>query len=758
MAVILTFLTSFPALSAQVSNLGENGNIKSQVTIQITSNESNVHAAIRDTENDFNSQITIKGTIIDNNGQPVIGANIYILDSYDGSASSPEGEFSFQTDLTGVQILAASAVGYMEFQQPINLNELPESFQIVLHEETKRLDDLVITAGMFDASDEKKSTTLKPLDIVTTAGATADIPGVLNTLPGTQTVGETGRLFVRGGDDSETKNYIDGIMVSQPYGMTPNNIPTRMRFSPFLFSGTTFSTGGYSAEYGQALSGTLNLKTDNEALQTQTDLSFMTVGGGVSHTHKWERNSIFFETFYMNLTPYFWLVPQKTEWVEAPSSWQNTFMYRQKLGKDGNLKVFYTGELSRMDLNQPSYLDVTEEVGVDMSNNYHYLNANYKGILSKYWMVDAGISNTWSKEIMNMEYLSSRNRLNNLHFKFTTIFDKGKWANLKIGTDVFQYNFEQSVTISPEDTEQKRDVNELIPAIYLESNIYFSNKFIGVIGGRWEHASRAEKSIISPRISLAYKTGAYSQISLATGLYHQRPMPQMLAFSRTLNDERAFHYILNYQYAKEGRTFRAEAYYKEYSDLVQYNLSNYTEYENLRNTGYGYASGLDIFWRDSKSFRNVDYWLSYSFLDTKRLYRDFPSNSVPYFASAHNFSFVYKHFIEKIQTQIGLTYSYGSGRPFNDPNSNVYNGQRTPAYHDLSMNFSYLVKTNFIIHFSVTNVLGRDNIFGYQYSVVPDESGTYSGIPISQPAKRFIFLGVFITLTKDNTSNQLRNL
>jgi outer membrane receptor for ferrienterochelin and colicin len=329
-------------------------------------------------------------------------------------------------------------------------------------------------------------------------------------------------------------------------------------------------------------------------------------------------------------------------------------------------------------------------------------------------MVDAGISNTWSKEIMDMDYFYSRNRMNNLHFKFTTIFDKGKWANLKIGTDVFHNNFEQSITLSPEEPEQQRGFNELIPALYLESNIYFSNKFIGVIGGRWEFASLSEKSILSPRISLAYKTGANSQISLATGLYHQRPMPQLLALRNNLSDERAFHYILNYQYTREGRTFRAEAYYKDYSDLVQYDIANYTGYENLRNTGNGYAGGLDIFWRDNKTLRNVDYWLSYSFLDTERLYRDFPVSSVPYFASAHNFSFVYKHFIAKTRSQVGLTYSFGSGRPYNDPNSDVYNGNRTPAYHDLSMNFSYLVKTNFIIHFSVTNVLGRDNIFGYQ--------------------------------------------
>lgn len=704
------------------------------------------------------AQNQLKGYISDTDGKPVIGANVYILDSYDGTASSPDGTFTFSTEKNGEQILVASAVGYQNFQETITVDQLSDIIRIVMHQETQRLDDLVITAGMFDASDEKKSVVLKPLDIVTTAGATADIPGVLNTLPGTQTVGETGRLFVRGGDDSETKNYIDGIMVSNPYGLTPNNIPSRMRFSPFLFSGTTFSTGGYSVEYGQALSGTLNLKTDDEALQTQTDLSFMSVGGGLAHTQKWEKNSIFIESFYTDLTPYYWLIPQNTEWSRAPNSWQNTLMFRQKVGAMGNLKVFYSGEMSKMDLYQPSFLNVNEQVRIGMTNQYHYLNVNYKGMIKNDWMVDAGISNTWSKDKMNMDYFSSENIFNNLHFKFTTIFDKGKFASLKIGTDVYQYNYKLATKTSQETNSTKRDINEVMPAIYLESNIYISDKFIGVIGGRWEYATLSERSMISPRVSLAYKTGEFSQISFATGLYHQRPSAEILTYDDQLQDERAIHYILNFQYSKDQRTFRAEAYYKDYKELIKYDRSGYTDYINISNSGHGYAGGLDIFWRDSKTFRNVDYWLSYSYLDTKRLYKEYPVKSIPHFASTHNLSFVYKHFIELIQTQVGLTYTYGSGRPYNDPNSDSFNAGRTPDYHDLSMNFSYLVKTNFIIHFSVTNILGRENIYGYQYSLLPDENGAYSSIPIGQPAKRFLFLGVFITLTKDKTANQLRNL
>ena len=82
---------------------------------------------------------------------------------------------------------------------------------------------------------------------------TLDIIAALQTLPGTQTVGESGRLFVRGGESDETQTFVDGIRVAQPYGATTQNIPTRGRFSPFLFSGISFSTGGYSAEYSEAL-------------------------------------------------------------------------------------------------------------------------------------------------------------------------------------------------------------------------------------------------------------------------------------------------------------------------------------------------------------------------------------------------------------------------------------------------------------------------------------------------------------------------
>ena len=72
---------------------------------------------------------------------------------------------------------------------------------------------VVISAGTFEASDQKRASALNPIDIVTTASANGDITSALKTLPGTQQVGESEGLFVRGGTASESKIFIDGTLV-----------------------------------------------------------------------------------------------------------------------------------------------------------------------------------------------------------------------------------------------------------------------------------------------------------------------------------------------------------------------------------------------------------------------------------------------------------------------------------------------------------------------------------------------------------------
>ena len=61
-----------------------------------------------------------------------------------------------------------------------------------------------------------------------------------------------------------------------------------------------------------------------------------------------------------------------------------------------------------------------------------------------------------------------------------------------------------------------------------------------------------------------------------------------------------------YQYSKATTTLKAEAYFKEYRDLLTYTGDEITYDSNFANNGSGYAKGIDIFWRDGH-FKNLDY-------------------------------------------------------------------------------------------------------------------------------------------------------
>jgi hypothetical protein len=273
------------------------------------------------------------------------------------------------------------------------------------------------------------------------------------------------------------------------------------------------------------------------------------------------------------------------------------------------------------------------------------------------------------------------------------------------------------------------------------------------IGARAEHNSLINQTSVDPRISLAYKTGSNGQFSFAYGKFRQSPKNDYLRLDPKRLSEKAEHFILNYQRIENNRTFRIETYYKLYTDLIKFDNTG-----SLTNNGNGYARGIELFWRDNGSFKSLDYWISYSYLDTQRDYLNFPGKAIPSFASKHNFSIVGKYFVQELKSQLGATFSISSGRPYNNPNEDKFNNGRTPSYQDLSFNWSYLPKPYLIVYLSCTNVLGRNNVFGYEYSNTLNDNGVYNSRAIRQAAPRFLFIGIFITLSKDKSVNQLPTL
>ena len=224
------------------------------------------------------AQIKISGTVKDQKGRKLIGASITLKNSYDGAVSDSTGSFSFKTFEKGAYIVESKMLDYTSNSQNINIDKEPIVLKFVIKEELNELRAVTVTAGSFEAGDKKRAATvMSSLDIVTTAGASGDVTGALKTLPGAQQIGDQEGLFVRGGAGYETKQFIDGSYVNNPFFSGAQDIATRGRFSPFLFKGTTFSTGGYSAIYGQALSSAVILESIDLPERSSIDASISTV-------------------------------------------------------------------------------------------------------------------------------------------------------------------------------------------------------------------------------------------------------------------------------------------------------------------------------------------------------------------------------------------------------------------------------------------------------------------------------------------------
>ena len=695
------------------------------------------------------SQTTISGKITEENHTPISGANIYLEGTYDGATSNDLGEFSFVTTSKGAQIVVVSSLTYDVLKIPIII----EGFKyqtLILKKSTNALDEVIITAGTLESGDKSRVSVLKPLDILTTAGNPGDIISAFKTMPGTQIVGESGKLFVRGGEASETQTFIDGIRVPQPYLQTANNVPTRSTFSPLLFKGTTFSTGGYSAEYGEALSSILVMNTIDEPDFDKTDIGLMSVGLSAGTTKKWKKESFSINTNYINLEPYQALLPDNIKWIKPYQSIGGESVFRHNF-ESGLLKIYASFNASNFDLEQDN-INFPNRLHTLNNTNTFYSNSSYKGSFGNNWKVVAGLSFGYNqnKGIYDIYNFDNAENASHLKLKLTKTFsDRIKTS---FGSDYFytKYNEKTNDLVS--------GYNSNIVALYSETDVLFSKNLIAKAGFRLSRNYLLNENTISPRMALAYKIAKNKQFSLAYGTFEEAPRQDYLKYSTNLQSEKAQHYILNYEYNKDKQIFKAEVYYKNYTDLVKYDTQTIVYNSNFNNNGIGFAKGLELFWRDGNTIKNLEYWVSYSYIDTKRDYQNFPKEATPSFVANHTLSLVTKYWIQDWRSQIGATYSFSTGRPYNNPNETVFMNEKTKTYNNLSVNWAYLISPQKILFFSITNIAGVKNVYGYDYANTPNANGIFKSQAITPTADRFFFVGFFWTISKDKKMNQLENL
>jgi len=721
------------------------------------------------------SQVTISGKVTFKN-KPLKDINITLKDTYDGSTSDENGNYSFTTSESGDKVLVFSGSNYDEVEVPVKLEGKDITVPAIMKAQINEINAVVITAGSIEASDKKRAATLlTPLDIYTTAGANGQISSALGYLPGVQKVGESEGLFVRGGTGAETKIFMDGNLINNYFTNSVPGIAGRDRFNTSLFKGNIFSSGGYSAVYGQALSSVLILESVD--LQETTSFDFgvspIFLSANYQKLNKEKTASWGIAGSYSNLGLMGKLFNFNTDFGKYPQGYGFDGNFRIKTKKGGFIKYYGSVDQNEMSVGSESLEKDFDRNNVSLKGSNTNHNLSYRERFGKY-LLNVGVSYSFNTSNLDFSNIKDDVAINQTKINSKSNYINGKLVvERKIGRNTVRGGFElNNADENMNYGSFQKNYKDLISSAFAETDLIFTNDLSAKIGIRTEHSSYLDKWNFSPRAALAYRISKEWTTSLAYGMFYQNPESKYL-ISNNFDFQRADHYIFQVQKNAEGRNLRFEAFYKKYDQLIKTSSiasesstssgNQYTQFA-YNNGGAGFAKGIELFWRDKKTFKNIDYWLTYSYLDSKRDFLNYPFSLAPNFASKHTLNAVAKKFVMDWKTGFNLSYTYSKGRPYYDiATTDGINGVRDSGklkdYSGLNFSVNYVPsvgkkdsKSFTVFVLSINNVLGNKNIYGFNYSA--DGS---SRTAVRPPVNTFVFIGVFVSFGVDKTDDAINN-
>lgn len=721
------------------------------------------------------SQTTISGKITFKN-KPLKDINVTLKDSYDGATSDENGNYSFITSESGDKILVFSGLNYDEVEIPVKLEGKDIIVPANLKAQINEINAVVITAGSIEASDKKRAAALlTPLDIYTTAGANGQITSALGYLPGVQKVGESEGLFVRGGTGAETKIFMDGNLINNYFTNSVPGIAGRDRFNTSLFKGNIFSSGGYSVVYGQALSSVLILESVDLPETTSFDfgVSPIFLSANYQKLNQEKTASWGIAGSYSNLELMGKLFNFNTDFGKYPQGYGFDGNFRIKTKKGGFIKYYGSIDANQMSVGSENLEADHDRNKVSLKGNNTYHNLSYKEKFGKY-LVNIGASYSFNSSDLDFANLQNDVEMNNIKINNRSNYVNGKLVvERKVGRNTVRAGFE--VNNADENMNYgsfEKNYKDLISSAFAETDLIFTNDLSAKIGARTENSSYLDKWNFSPRAALAYRISKEWTTSIAYGMFYQNPESKYL-ISNNFDFQRADHYIFQIQKNSEGRNLRFEAFYKNYDRLIKTSSianegstspsNQYTQFAD-NNGGGGFAKGIELFWRDKKTFKNIDYWLTYSYLDSKRDFLNYPFSLAPNFASKHTLNAVAKKFVMDWKTGFNLSYTYAKGRPYydiiSDDGNNILRHQgKLKDFSGLNFSVNYVPsvgkkdsKSFTVFVLSINNILGNKNVYGYNYSA---DGNTRSAV--RPPVNTFVFVGVFVSFGVDKTDDAINN-
>jgi hypothetical protein len=692
------------------------------------------------------SKIKIEGNILDEDKKPLQMVMVYISNSGDGVMSDEQGKFSFSTKLSGKIILSANLIGYKKFSKEIDLADQKKiSIEIEMIESALKMKESVVSASSF-GSEKGKGLVLSRIDVLTTPGGAADLFQSLKTMPGITQVSESAELYVRGGDPIETITMIDQALIYHPFTYESSYGGLFSNLRNEFIKGMYFSSGGFSAKYGNVLSGVLDIETKGIPSSLRSNFGISVANTNFSTEVPLIEDKLGFNfNFDQSFTkPIFWLNGGLNRFTAAPSSKNATGSATYAYSKTGKLKLFgfYANDDQGVNVERTEYEGTFNGNSLSKFINLQHSNILFEKLVMKNSFSFNNYSNKWKLGVLD---LTKTDKVYSFRNDFEYFFSSQSRILSGIEFENRNVNYlgqipDNDYNIRPDAQRKVIDANILGSRVggYLElesANTFGINNFASAIGIRYDNIPLLKLGWVNPRLNFSYKLNEHSTIKTAWGIFNQLPDPRLfnpVDGNSNLKAMKAIHYVLSYDYIfNDDNSFRLELYHKDYKNLPLENaLINYD------NNGKGFADGIDVILKSTLT-NGWSGWISYGFINTKRKWMDFEELTSSSYDITHNFSLIAKYFVAT-NWQVGINFKYATGKPYTpvigseyrlsenvyEPVYGVKNSSRFQNYTRLDLRITHFTTLfdmlNTVFYLEGLNILDLKNIFGYYYS--PDYS------------------------------------
>jgi len=704
---------------------------------------------------------SVSGDVVDPTGLPLPGAVVTVRGTTAVAVTDEHGRFAIDVGPTEAELIFALS-GFTT--RTIAVTPGTSSLHVLMTIAPMSSEVVVRAPATVAPPDARMA--LRPLDVVRTAGTQADMMRALALLPGVAQVDEGAGLFVRGGDVSETTVMLDEAPLTHPYRYETPTGGFRGAVDPFLTQGVSFSTGGFSAAYGNSLSGIVDMRSLDRptvgrvnATAGLAGLSLMT--GQPLGAQAGVRVAV------NRATPavLFAVNPSPRDFDQLPGGWDMSANAYLNAGSHGSLKVFVLGQQDHVgvELEQDAFAGFLHS-----TTTYRAIVANWQRPLSSGWNLSAVASadHRVNSTDVGVMQVSSADDSRAVRVDMSGPIDH--WI-LRAGADA-GWTYTDAAGLVPEHGGDFGGVSGTTAfdlahhdsrgGAYGEVARAFG-RVTPTIGMRSDYFSTADVRV-DPRASVAIDFGAAGRVRAAWGIYHRAPSPgyfDQVRGASELKPMTAVHYVAGYETGRlDGAAFfRAEAYFKRYRDLpAQDDEAGYVD------TGYGQARGVDLYAR--RVWHYIDLRASASFVHTARRWtspdqRDrysLPAGTwTPDFSIPYTWQVVVNAPVWPT-VWLGAAWRTAAGRPMTpavgsiqtpqgyEPIWGPINSERLPRYQRLDLSVSYLRKlgarTSGVFFASVDNATDHFNFFEYAYSA--DYSSRH---PVASAMPRGFYVGCSIT-------------